>query len=202
MDRNSKETMKMLKRADVTMFAGLPVLLCLAAAPLVAQGGRGYGPGPGAAVPVQQLTEDEAKTLQFMREEEKLAHGVYQALSEKYEVAVFANIARSEERHFDAVGRLLTRYGVEDPAKDTAAGEFRNAELAALYSELMAKGALSLKDALEAGIAIEKHDIADLEKAIPLMRRTDIKRVFANLLEASLSHLEAFEGAHEVCTAQ
>lgn len=167
-------------------------------------GGRGFGPGPSnGATAVGAPSADEVKLLQFMREEEKMARDIYQALGEKWELVIFSNITRSEQRHFESVGALLERYGIEDPSKDMGPGQFRNPELTALYGQLMTKGALSAKDALEVGVAVEKADIADLERALPAVTKTDIKRVFSNLLRGSLNHLDAFERALSgACTAQ
>ena len=175
-------------------------LILLAGVSLLAQ--RGPGPQSGAGCPwcnrdagpapaVEPLTAPEVQSLLLMREEEKLARDVYVNLYQRWKLNVFANIARSEQRHFDAVGVLLARYGVTDPALETA-GTFTNATLQTLYGQLMAKGILSLKDALEVGVAIEEQDIDDLEAAIAATGKTDIKRVYANLLSGSLSHLAAF----------
>ena len=181
-------------------------LILLAGVSLLAQ--RGPGPQGGAGCPwcsrdasgtaaVQPLTAPELQSLLLMREEEKLARDVYVNLYKKWKLNVFANIARSEQRHFDAVGVLITRYGVTDPALETA-GTFTNAALQTLYDQLMAKGILSLKDALEVGVAIEEQDIDDLEAAIAAVDKTDIKRVYANLLSGSLNHLAAFNSHLQV----
>jgi hypothetical protein len=160
-----------------------------------------YGPprsGYGAAAPtVQPLTAEEVKHLQFMREEEKLARDVYQLLFDKWKLTVFQNIAASEDNHFSALGTLLSRYGVADPAQ-SAAGAFTDPGLISLYNQLVAKGLQSAQDALEVGVLIEKQDISDLEIAVAGTTRFDIKRVLNNLMNGSYNHLEAFE---TVCTA-
>jgi hypothetical protein len=136
-----------------------------------------------------------------MREEEKLAHDVYQVLYEKWRLRAFDNISRSESRHYSAAGVLLARYSADDPARDLPAGVYLNPELTALYKELVEKGTVSLKDALEVGVLIEKHDIADLESALKVTDKTDLKTVFANLLAGSLNHLESFEHVLEAVCA-
>jgi len=148
------------------------------------------GQQANAIVPV---SEDEAKQLQFMREEEKLARDIYLQLNEKWNLVVFRNIAASEEQHMGAVGRLLERYAVEDPAANKPAGVYTDERLTALYAELMEKGTRSVKEALEVGVLIEKTDIADLETSIKMTVKWDIKRVYTNLMNASYNHLEAFE---------
>jgi hypothetical protein len=132
-----------------------------------------------------------------MREEEKLAYDVYQQLGEKWNLNVFRRIALSENRHATAVADLLTRYGIKDPAQDSPAGVYSDPALNILYSQLMAKGSLSIKDALEVGVLIEKTDIADLESAMKETVKPDIKRVYSNLLRGSFNHLEAFETSLE-----
>jgi hypothetical protein len=145
---------------------------------------------------VQPLTGDELKWLLHMREEEKLARDVYKVLYEKWNLVVFQNIMASEENHFTAIGTLLTRYGVPDPALSSG-GVYSDSTLNALYSQLLTKGMESAQAALEVGAAIEKVDIADLEEAIKAAAKLDIKRVYSNLMNASYNHLEAFE---TVCT--
>lgn len=101
------------------------------------------------------LSEAEIAGLVYMREEEKLAQDVYLALYAEWGLPIFQNIANSEQTHTDAVKTLLDRYGVEDPAVETAAGEFVNADLQALYDQLTALGEQSLGDALKVGATIE-----------------------------------------------
>ena len=156
--------------------------------------GQTHNSGGTHAVPdtSQPLTDEEADGLQYMREEEKLAHDVYTALAEQYELRVFSNIATSESRHTDAVKTFLDALGVSDPAADRAPGSFANADLAALYDDLMAQGNTSPADALRAGIAIEEQDIADLEERMAATERADLDALYANLLRGSENHLSAF----------
>jgi hypothetical protein len=169
------------------------IFLLAVSAPAMAQNGPGPGWGRGETTTVEPLTAAESQWLTFMREEEKLARDVYQQLYEKWNVIAFQNIATSEQNHFDAIGVLLTRYGVADPAQNNPAGVYTDANLNALYNELLARGTLSLQDALEVGVLIEQKDIADLETALKDTSKTDIKRVYTNLMNASYNHLDAFE---------
>ena len=47
--------------------------------------------------------------------------------------------------------------------------------------------------ALRAGIAIEEHDIADLDAAIANTSREDIQQVYLNLRAGSENHLKSFQ---------
>jgi len=156
-------------------------------------GGNPAAPRTSATLPSAAATPDEIQWLVYMRQEEKLARDFYQFIYERWKARVFERILSSEERHFSAVGLLLARYAVPDPVTTDQPGIFTDAKLASLYKELTAKGALSLKDALEVGVLIEKTDIEDLEKALLVAEKTDIKRVFTNLLNGSYNHLDAFE---------
>lgn len=137
------------------------------------------------------LSTEEIQTLTFMREEEKLARDVYLNLNETWAQPVFANIAKSEQRHMDAMRVLLERYQLADPALP-AAGMFGNAELQALYDELIARGQQSATEALYVGAAIEEIDILDLQRAIAETDQSDLRRSYENLLAASGNHLRAF----------
>ncbi len=162
------------------------------------QGGPG---GSRAPIPYPAPTAEEIESLTFMREEEKLARDVYQYLYERWGSTVFDRIADSEEQHFASVGRLLVRYGIADPAAGNAPGVFVSGKLSTLYAELTAKGAMSLRDALNVGVTIEKVDIADLEVALPKATKFDIKRVYSNLMEASFQHLDTFESTLQILDA-
>ncbi len=146
------------------------------------------------------LTEDQVAWLVQMREEEKLARDVYLTLGARWDVNVFRNIPRAEQRHMDAVGRLLQRYGIEDPIQpgtEDTVGVFTSDELRGLYDELVAQGQGSLGDALRVGAAIEELDIDDLDDALadlPGGRPVDIAQVYANLTRGSRNHLRAFVG--------
>jgi hypothetical protein len=192
-----KETqMNPIHRSHIAAALLLAALLLALNAPAMAQYGT-PGAGFGVSTPaLQPVTAEEAKSLQFMREEEKLARDVYKVLLDKWNLVVFQNIAKSEETHFAAIGTLLIRYGVADPAQ-AAAGVYQDPALNSLYNQLVAKGLQSAQDALEVGVIIEKKDIADLESALKGTDKFDIKRVFNNLMNGSYQHLDAFE---TVCT--
>ena len=187
--------------------------LLLASAPLVAQGGppagrgngNGAGNGPAAAAPAtspiatyvaslpkESVSSSEAAQVAFLREEEKLARDVYRALFAAWGDRAFANIAGAEQRHMDEVKLLLDRYGLADPAAATAPGEFKDARLAALYTDLVAKGKVSLVEALKVGATIEDLDLADVDKALAASDNRDIDAVMQNLAKGSRNHLRAF----------
>ncbi|WP_185747687.1 DUF2202 domain-containing protein [Thermus amyloliquefaciens] len=136
----------------------------------------------------------EREGLLWMREEEKLARDVYLTLGKLYPIPAFQNIARSEEQHMAAVARLLTAYGLPDPAQGKGVGEFSNPELARLYQELVVKGQASLQAALAVGAYLEELDIQDLRVRLAQTQRPDIVAVYQNLMQGSWNHLRAFAG--------
>jgi hypothetical protein len=161
-------------------------------------GGTGAGTGTGTGVsvldiPASDLSADEAAALLFMREEEKLARDVYNALYATWGQQTFTNIASSEQMHMDEIKVLLDRYALTDSAL-AEAGQFTNPELQALYTQLVAQGNLSLADALKVGAAIEEIDIRDLQTRMAQTDNADIQQAYTNLMNGSYSHLKAFTG--------
>ena len=150
-----------------------------------------------AAVTATSLSAAERDALQYMREEEKLAHDVYVTLYDLWGLRVFSNIATSEQQHTSAVATLLSRYGMSDPAAGNAVGEFTDPGLQALYDELIAQGSTSVAAALKVGAAIEEIDILDLQERMATTANPDILRVFGNLAAASGNHLRAFTSTLE-----
>jgi len=157
--------------------------------------GNGNG-GNGTSVldvPASDLSAEESASLLFMREEEKLARDVYNALYTVWGQPTFQNIAASEQMHMDEIKVLLDRYALPDPA--LAPGQFTDANLQALYDQLVAQGSLSLADALKVGAAIEEIDILDLQTRSTQTDNADIQLVYANLINGSYNHLQAFTSA-------
>ncbi len=138
-----------------------------------------------------ELSQKEIDGLLYMREEEKLAHDVYQTLSNQWNLPVFLNISKSEQTHTDAVKTLLDRYNLQDSASDQI-GVFNNSELQNLYNQLVKEGSQSIAAALKVGAAIEEIDILDLEKYISQTERQDIILLYENLMKGSRNHLRSF----------
>ena len=143
-----------------------------------------------------ELSDAEIAGLIFSREEERLARDLYQAFSDQYDGArPFSKIVASEQRHFDAVGRLLTQYGIDDPAAGATAGSFSDATLQGLYDQWYAQGMQSLQDAYQVGVDLETRDIADLEHELATTETTAVRTVLENPKGGSENHLAAYERA-------
>lgn len=138
-----------------------------------------------------RLSQQDKKGLLFMREEEKLARDVYLKLFDQWNVKVFQNIANSEQKHMDAVLKLINKYGLIDPATDVI-GEFNDEELSQLYIDLMATGMSDSRNALWTGALIEETDIQDIVELMHATDNEDIINVYANLLCGSRNHLRSF----------
>ena len=141
--------------------------------------------------PADTIYPFEIEMLQFMREEEKLAHDVYVTLYGQFNVPVFNNISKSEQIHMDRVLYLLNYYNIPDPALP-GIGEFSNPDLEALYNALVEQGSASLVDALTVGATIEDLDISDLNQHIGETENEAIQLIFGHLRCGSTNHLKAF----------
>ena len=164
-------------------------------------GAQGYGQGGAGGqgsnisqylpIATGNLSDEEAQGLLYMREEEKMARDLYNAFYATWGLPVFQNIAASEQTHMDAVKILLDRYGLADPAQ-AQPGIFSDADLQALYDQLLASGNQSLGNAIKAGGAVEEVDILDLQARIELTDQADILKVYGSLERGSENHLRAF----------
>ena len=134
----------------------------------------------------------EQESLSFSRQEEKMAHDLYTEFGKLYDSAVWDRIARSEQRHFDAIGRLLDQFDIADPTDGDKAGVYDDKDLQELYDGWLAQGQKSEADAFKAAIALETRDIADLKVQIQATDNDDIDAVYERLLAGSENHLAAF----------
>lgn len=153
-------------------------------------GNGGNGGGSGSTF---DLSQEELDGLIHMRLEEKLARDVYTTFGSLYNYKVFLNIKESEQRHMDAMLRLLVKYNIEDPVISDEVGVFPPGPFQDLYDDYIVQGSISLLEALQVGVNIEELDIANLQYQInEVVDNPDILRVYSNLLTGSENHLEAF----------
>ncbi len=152
-----------------------------------------------SAVP---LTEAEIASLNFMREEEKLAHDVYVTLYDLWGLSVFQNIAQSEQTHTDSVLAVLQNHNLPDPATGNAVGVFVDPALQNLYDQLVSQGSQSLLEALRVGATIEEVDIIDLDARLAQTDNAEIQITYENLLSGSENHLRSFVNTLERQTGE
>ncbi len=138
------------------------------------------------------LSQQEYKDLTYMREEEKLARDVYTFLYNQWKLSLFASIAKSEQRHTDRMLMLLQSYNIADPSLNADYGVFKNPHLSGLYKSLIAKGKISVLEALKVGALIEEVDIKDLNTAISQTNKSNILTSYKNIRNGSYHHLRAF----------
>lgn len=142
------------------------------------------------------LAQTTDQDLLFLKQEEKVARDVYQALYDLWGHQTFANIARSEQSHMYAMDRVLAYNGLTDTTPDER-GRFSIPELQALHDELILMGSSSLEEALAVGILIEETDIADIDALLATLDDATTQRILSRLRFASTNHLSAFTRALE-----
>ncbi len=153
---------------------------------------HGFGGGKTMATN-NTLDSGDTASLLFMIEEEKMARDVYDALYEQTGLKIFDNISNSEQKHMNALLNAAAKLGVDTSTLNMDAGVFVNTEISDLYTQLLIQGSVSTTAALEVGALIEATDIADLQEAIATVDVTLLGQVYANLLNGSENHLNAFE---------
>jgi len=153
------------------------------------------------AVQAASLDPVEIDALLYVREEEKLARDTYLTLYGIWGTDIFQTIAVSEQNHMDAVGGLLDKYNLDDPASPEI-GVFQNEFLQAKFYELVAWGEQSAADALLVGCFIEEIDLVDLATRMAQIDNRDILSVFQNLTDGSENHLRAFVARYESLTGE
>ena len=139
-----------------------------------------------------EITATASETLIIMREEEKVARDTYRELAAQWELGIFSNISKAEQKHMDAIEKLLEKYGIADPVTNDTTGIFANKDLRTIYEGLLERGFMSSTDALQVGAFVEEFDIRDLKQAIAESTEDDLIKVYENLERSSRNHLRAF----------
>ena len=153
--------------------------------------GKGGGHGGGGSSESGSLSQEEIDGLLFMREEEKVARDSYITLGGSWGLVIFDNISSSEQRHMDALKKLLDKYEIPDPVIP-GVGEFTDQELQKLYNGLMEWGLQSVMYGLYVGAAIEETDILDIQHEIEHAKHEDIISTYESLMCGSRNHLRGF----------
>jgi hypothetical protein len=182
----------------------------LASSPLQAgnygEQGRNFGRPPHQTIHASTVvgvpTAAEAEDMLYMREEEKLARDVYLVMDDAWGLVPFANVAASEQKHMDAMLKLLRKYQLPDPAEGNAIGEFTDPDLQKLYDKLVDKGLKTSDEALLVGGLIEEVDMIDIQSALDRSTKDDIDAVYESLMCGSRNHLRAFAGAYQALTGK
>jgi hypothetical protein len=148
--------------------------------------GTGNQPSSGfiaQAPALTPLSEAEKEGLQDAILEEYGALNLYNAIMADFgQIAPFAQIARSEQQHINALLRMADKYGVAAPANPGLSIDPAFATPA---------------DACTAGATAEIADAALYDELKAFTTHTDLLQVYANLQRASLnSHLPAFEACN------
>jgi len=172
-----------MNRRQYLLFAALASLLLGGAAQAATEPAK-----PLDAV----LDSTETAQLVYQREEEKLARDIYQASFNFWAENAFYNTSQAEQRHMDALLKMLEMYGIADPVGDNGAGEFTDTTLAGLYSTLANQADDSLPDAFRVGAYIEELDIQDLRAALQATDEPSLTNAYTHLLAASRNHLRVF----------
>ena len=130
---------------------------------------------------------DQFRAFQAMREKGMTEEAIAAAFF------VDAKVVRQRLRLVSVSPALLDLYGIKNPTLNDKVGVFDDPKLQNLYDDLIEKGMLSLQDALEVGVLVEKTDIADLKEILAGNEPAEVDRVLTQLLKASYNHLAAFE---------
>ena len=145
-------------------------------------------------IALTELSDEEAKGLILMREEEKLARDVYLKFYDIWGLKIFNNISQSESVHMANIALLLERYELEDPVVSDNVGDFSDELFTILYNDLTEIGSKSLLDALIVGATIEDLDIKDLMDLRDKTDNEDILIVYDNLTMGSRNHIRNYYG--------
>jgi hypothetical protein len=137
------------------------------------------------------LSASAQEALRFQIDEERMAGELYRTFGEKHDVRPFKNIPRAEARHRELLENLATRAGLI-PARPTTAGRYETPAIQARYDALLARGQVSLVEALKVGALVEEQDIADLRALVATTDNPELKSVVSALEQGSRHHLNAF----------
>jgi hypothetical protein len=128
------------------------------------------------------LTDDDLSLMDMLTyavQDEYLAHGEYQAITDKFgDQPPYSNIAKAEEMHLGFLQAVYSAYGLDFP-------EDGSAEHVVVPDTLL--------EAAQTGVQAEINNIAMYELFLTYDLPEDVSTVFTALRDGSKSHLQAFQ---------
>lgn len=139
-----------------------------------------------------ELSPEEAEGIILMRQEEKAARDIYIVLGQTWNLSIFESIAAAEQKHMNAMKKLIDKYLLEDPIVSDEVGVFSNPVFQQMFDDFTAQGQLSIPEAYLVGQTFEQQDIAALEDQLGFVDNTDLIQVYTKLKDASVKHYNSF----------
>lgn len=136
-----------------------------------------------------ELSAEEEASLIFMRQEEKLLRDVYTVFSQTWEIKIFDQFKQAEQRHMDAIERLLNKYSITDPVTSDEIGVFDDPQFQQKFNDYTAQGIISISEAMSAAQTMEQEAIEVIINYLLYVDNSDIFKVYTNLKTASEVHL-------------
>lgn len=143
------------------------------------------------------LSEAEEASLIFMRQEEKLLRDVYTVFVQTWEIKIFDQLKMAEQKHMDAIERLLNKYSITDPVTSDEIGVFDDPQFQQKFNDYTAQGIITIPDAMLAGQTMEQEDIDAITNYLLEVDNSDIIKVYTHLKSSSEAHLTSI-GSHAI----
>jgi hypothetical protein len=142
--------------------------------------------GPSATGPLSAI---HRQGMAFILEEERMARDLYLEFYKTTRLAVFLDVADSEEIHIASILTLMERRGLPAPAESP--GVYADKALQRMYEDLLA-AADSPEAALRAAARVEEASVHDLSTEIEGTLEPDLISVYGGLMVGSEKHLRTF----------
>lgn len=140
--------------------------------------------------PFERISDQEAKGIRFVREEEKVAVDFYTAMNALFSSADLKKVAQSEQTHFIASGFSIDKYNLTDPTEGMTAGMFASQSLQAHYNQSIAEGSPSLMAAYITGAKLQESNLITIQNQLDrVANNRDLRNIYDALHIATRNHL-------------
>lgn len=144
--------------------------------------------------PSESLTGQELQGLLYMAEKQKLHRDVYMAMDERTAIPLFNELYLGDAKNFDLISATIEAYGQENPVLNRGVGDFRRAEVQALYDEFINTVNNDLIEMLTFAVRMEEGTLEDIRNFMEQVDgNPDIRQLYTELLTGSYAQLDALD---------
>ncbi len=142
----------------------------------------------------ESLTAAELDGLLFMAEKQKLQRDVYMGMYERNPAPIFNELYLADRKNLEMVSEIIEAYGQKNPALNKGIGDFKRAEIQAIYDEFITSVDNDLIEMLTFALEMENGTAAEIRSFMSEVDgNPDISQLYSELLYGSDTQLDALD---------
>jgi hypothetical protein len=129
-----------------------------------------------------------------MVEKQKLQRDIYLKMYERSNNEVFHNLYLADGHSFEMVSETIEFYGQRNPVQNKGIGDFKRAEIQAIYDEFESTAFADLTDMLDFSLRMEEGSTSEIRSYMSVVNgNADLSQLYTELLSVSYEQIAVLD---------